>query len=311
MEIYDVLIIGGGPAGVSAAIYARRKLLNIAIISKDIGGQVLLAGYIENFPGYENRTGSGLADIFERQLNEFGVKVLTDQVVKIEKKGDLFKVICEEVELQAKAVIATGGSTHKRLQVPGEDEFFGHGVSCCATCDAPIARNKIAVVVGGGNAAFQSVELLSRFATKVILIHRRDNFRADGILIERIKKLPNVELMPNTMIKEIKGTNKVENVILSNSLTGEECVLQCQKVFVEVGREIRLDYLKGLVKTNELGQVTVDKNQRTSCEGIFAAGDITDLIYGQAIIAAGDGAVAALAAYDFLAQKGLLSDVYR
>jgi thioredoxin reductase (NADPH) len=279
------------------------------LVSKDIGGQVLLAGYIENYPGYENRTGSGLADIFERQLNEFEVEIVTDVVKMVEKSGGYFKVICEEHEFLTKTIIVTGGSTHKKLNIPGEDEFYGNGVSSCATCDAPIARNKNAVVVGGGNAAFQSAELLSRFATKVYLIHRRDHFRADGILIERIKKLRNVELLLNTMVKEIKGTRKVESIILINTKTGEESELQSQKIFVEVGREIKLDYIKHLVKTNEIGQVIVDKNMRTSCDGIFAAGDITDLIHGQAIIAAGDGAVAALSAYDYLADKGLLPDV--
>ena len=305
MQVFDVVIIGGGPGGVSAAIYASRKLLKTVLVSKDIGGQVLLAGYIENYAGYEGRVGSGLADIFERQLNEFGVQVVTDSVKNAEKVGDVFKIICDENELMSRAIIATGGSSYRRLNVPGEDVYFGNGVSACATCDAPMARNKIAVVVGGGNAALQSAELLARFATKVYIIHRRDHFRADGILIERIKKLDNVEPILNTMVKEVKGSRKVEGVILKDTVSGAEIELHAQKVFVEIGRDVKLDYMKHLVKTNERGQVIVNKAQKTSCEGIFAAGDITDLVYGQAIIAAGQGAVAALSAYDYLVEKGL------
>jgi len=303
-DVYDVIIIGGGPAGITAAIYTRRKLLKTLLISRDIGGQVLLTGYIENYPGFVERSGMALADIFERQAKEFGTEIVLGEVKRVEKAEGLFRVISDEGEFLARALIVTGGSSYKRLNVPGEEEFFGRGVSTCATCDAPLARGRVVAVVGGGNAALQGVELLAKYASRVYAIHRRDRFRADEILIERVKKMPNVEPVLNSEVMEIRGDKKVEGVLIRDVRTGEARELKVERVFVEVGREIKPDYVKHLVETNKIGQVVVDRSQRTSCEGIFAAGDITDLRYGQAIIAAGDGAVAALSAYDYLMEKG-------
>jgi thioredoxin reductase (NADPH) len=302
-ETYDVIIVGGGPAGITAAIYARRKLLKTMLISRDIGGQVLLTGYIENYPGYTGRSGGGLADVFEQQVKEFGTEIVLGDVERVEREGELFRVISNEGRFLARAVIVTAGSTYKKLNVPGEEEFFGRGVSTCATCDAPLARGRVAAVVGGGNAALQGAELLAKYASKVYMIHRRDQFRADELLVERAKRLANVEALLNSEVIEVRGDKKVEGVLIRDVRTGEVRELRVERVFVEIGREIKLDYIKHLVETNEIGQVVVDRSQRTSCEGIFAAGDITDLPYGQAVIAAGDGAVAALSAYDYLMQK--------
>ncbi|MDI9644864.1 MAG: FAD-dependent oxidoreductase [Candidatus Verstraetearchaeota archaeon] len=301
--VYDVAVIGGGPAGVTAAIYTKRKLLRTILITKDIGGQVLLTANIENYPGFVERSGGRLADYFEQQLSDLGVDIAYDTVRAVSRESDLFRIECEERELLSRTVIATGGSSHKRLDIPGEKEFFGKGVFVCATCDAPLTKNKVVAVVGGGNAAFQSAELLSKYATKVYLLHRRSDYRADGLLVERVKRLGNVEMMRDTVVKEIKGKDKVEAITVEDLNTGRRSDLVVQRVFVEIGRELKVDYLKGLVKTNERGQVVVDKLQRTSCEGVFAAGEITDLPYGQAIISAGQGAVAGLAAFDYLASK--------
>lgn len=303
-SVYDVAIIGGGPAGVAAAIYTKRKLLRTILISKDIGGQVLLTTNIENYPGFVERSGGKLADYFEQQLKELEVEVAYDTVKHVSKTGGNFRLTCEERELTSRAVIATGGSTHKKLNVPGEEEFLGRGVYMCATCDAPLTKNKVVAVVGGGNAAFQSAELLSKYAAKVYLIHRRQEYRADGLLVERVKRQENVEMMPNSIVREIKGGDRVEVVTVEDLATGKKFDLNVQRVFVEIGREVRIEYLDGLVKTNELGQVVVDRLQRTSCDGIFAAGEITDLPYGQAIISSGQGAVAGLAAFDYLAARG-------
>uniref|UniRef100_A0A7J3V0M6 FAD-dependent oxidoreductase n=1 Tax=Candidatus Methanosuratincola petrocarbonis (ex Vanwonterghem et al. 2016) TaxID=1867261 RepID=A0A7J3V0M6_9CREN len=304
MEIYDVVIIGGGPAGVSAAIYAKRKLLRTALITKEIGGQVLLTSNIENYPGFVERSGMKLAEYFEQQLKEIEVEIFEDTVREVRIEGKMFKAICEEGrEFYCKSVIATGGGSHKKLNVPGEEEFFGRGVYVCATCDAPLTKNKIVAVVGGGNAAFQSADLLARYAAKVYLIHRRGEFRADGILVNRVKGHANVEMITNAVIREIRGKDRVESVLLENLESRQLFDLPVQKVFIEIGKEVKVDYLKGLVQTNEYGQVIVDRLQRTSREGIFAAGEITDLPYGQAIISAGQGAVAALAAFDYISEK--------
>lgn len=303
--VYDVVIVGCGPAGVSAAIYAKRKMLDILIISKDVGGQILLTGYIENYPGFMGVRGQALVEIFETQLRGLGVDVKVGEVEKVEKGDGVFKVVCSEGEFFSKAVIVTGGSVYKKLNVPGENEFLGRGVSFCATCDAPFARNRDVAVVGGGNAALQSAELLSRYAKKVHILHRRDRFRADEILVERVKKYQNVDFVMNTVVTEIKGTNRVEGISIKDLVTGKVGEMVVNMVFIEIGREIKVDYVKPLLKTNELGQIVVDRAQRTTCEGIFAAGDITDRPYQQAIIAAGDGAVAALSAYDYLMEKRL------
>ncbi|MBM5804603.1 MAG: FAD-binding protein [Candidatus Verstraetearchaeota archaeon] len=303
-ETYDVIIVGGGPAGITAAIYTRRKLLKTLLISKDIGGQILLTGYLENYPGFVERSGIALADVFERQIKELGTEILVGEVKRVKRVGDRFKVISSEGEFLARVLIVTGGSSYKKLNVPGEEEFFGRGVSTCATCDAPLARNRVVAVVGGGNAALQGVELLAKYASKVYAIHRRERFRADEILVERVRGMPNVEPVLNSEVKEVRGEKKVEGVLIKDVKTGEVKELMAERVFIEVGREIKLDYIKHLVRINKIGQVIVDREQRTSCRGIFAAGDITDLKYGQAIIAAGDGAVAALSAYDYLMEKG-------
>ena len=307
MENFDVIIIGGGPAGVSAAIYAKRKLLSTLLITREIGGQVLLTSNIENYPGFVERSGMRLAEYFERQLNELGVEIVEDRVKEVRAEGKSFKVVCEEGnEYFGKCLIATGGSSHKKLNVPGEEEFFGKGVYTCATCDAPLTKDKTVAVVGGGNAAFQSADLLARYAKKVYLIHRRGEFRADGLLVKRVKGQGNVEIMTGIAVKEIRGKERVEGVMLESLEDHRLFELPVQKVFIEIGREVKIDYLKGLVQTNQLGQIIVDKLQRTSCDGIFAAGEVTDLPYGQAIISAGQGAVAALSAFDYLKGNPLM-----
>lgn len=299
-ELYDVIIVGAGPAGLSAAVYCRRKLLKTLVISKDIGGQVLLTGGIENYLGYGNKNGIELAGIFESQALEFGTPILTGEVERIEPEGDAFLIKTPDSDFRARAVIVTGGSSYKMLNVPGEEELLGRGVSVCATCDAPFAKDRVVAVVGGGNAAFQSAELLAKYARKVYIIHRRQSFRADEILIERARNNPKIEMFTDTGVAEITGDKKVNGIVLLDLKTDAQRRVDVDMVFIEIGRLVKLDYVKHLVETNKHGQIIVDREQRTSRKGIFAAGDITDLKYGQAIIAAGDGAVAALSAYDYL-----------
>lgn len=299
-ESYDVVIVGAGPAGLSAAVYCRRKLLKTLVISRDIGGQVLLTGNIENYLGYAKKNGMELASIFESQAREFETPIITGDVERIEPDGEEYLVKTADSEYRARAVIVTGGSSYKMLNVPGEERLLGRGVSVCATCDAPFSRGRVVAVVGGGNAAFQSAELLAKYAKKVYIIHRRQTFRADEILVERARKTPLIEMLTDTGVVEITGDEKVNGIVLMDMKSKAQRRLDLDMVFVEIGRVIRLDYVKHLVKTNEIGQIIVDREQKTSRRGIFAAGDITDLKYGQAIIAAGDGAVAALSAYDYL-----------
>ncbi|MDH5806924.1 MAG: FAD-dependent oxidoreductase [Candidatus Methanomethylicaceae archaeon] len=299
-KIYDVIIIGCGPAGASAAIYAVRKKLKTLVISKDIGGQLLITGHLENYLGFIGGNGIDLVEIIKKQLEALNIEIKYEEVKKVEKENDIFKVITEKETFLGKAIIATGGSIPKKLGIPEEENFIGRGISYCAICDAPFARNKVAAVVGGGNSAFHALITVAKYANKVYLIHRRDEFRADAILIDQAKKLNNVEFLTNTIIEKIIGKEKVEGIIIKNLLNGTSYELKVNVVFVEIGREVHVDYIKHLVNIDENNRIIVDKYQRTSCKGIFAAGDITDRPYKQAIISAGDGAVAALSAYDYL-----------
>lgn len=303
MKMYDVIIIGAGAAGLTAAIYARRRLLKTLVISLNIGGQALLTEQIENYPGYLDKSGPKLMRIFEEQARGFGTEILIGYVTKVEKVDDHFKVISNVGEFETKTVIIASGKVPRRLNVPGEDKFLGRGVSTCVTCDAPFARNKVVAVVGGGNSALEGVEVVSKFASKVYLIHRRDQFRADEITVEKVKKIPNVEFILNTIITEMKGDKKLEGVVIQNVKTGETKELKVDMVFLEIGHETKIDFVKHLVKTDEYNQIITNKAAETSCPGIFAAGDVTDSPYKQLVIAAAEGAIAALSAYNYIAKK--------
>lgn len=299
-EVYDVIIIGCGPAGASAAIYAARKKLRALVISRDLGGQLLIAGRLENYLGFIGGESFNLIEIIERQLRELNVEIVLNEVKKVEKMNEIFKVITDKEAFLGRSIIATGGSIPKKLGIPGEEDFIGRGVSYCAICDAPFSRNRTAAVIGGGNSAFHALLTVAKYANKVYLIHRRDSFRADPILIDEARKLNNVEFLMNSTVEKIFGKNKLEGIVIKNLLDGKTYNLNMDVIYIEIGREVNIDYIKHLVKTDESGYIIVDKHQRTSCEGIFAAGDITDRPYKQAIVAAGDGAVAALSAYDYI-----------
>jgi thioredoxin reductase (NADPH) len=241
--------------------------------------------------------------IFEEQARSFGAEILIGYVTRIEKLNDHFKVISNVGEFETKTVIVAGGSIPRKLNVPGEDKFLGRGVSTCVTCDATFAKNKVVAVVGGGNSALEGAEVLSKFANKVYLIHRRDAFRADESTVEKVKKLQNVELVLNSVVIEIRGEKKVESILVKNVKTEEIKEIKVDMVFVEIGREINIDYVKHLVKTDEFNQIIINKACETSCPGIFAAGDVTDIPYKQTVISAGLGAIAALSAYNYIAKK--------
>ncbi len=301
--MYDVIIIGAGAAGLTAAIYARRRLLKTLVISLDIGGQALLTEQIENYPGYLDKSGPKLMRIFEKQARDFGAEIIIGYVSKIEKVDDHFKVISNVGEFEAKTIIVACGRVPRRLNVPGEEKFLGRGVSTCVTCDAPFSKNKVVAVVGGGNSALEGVEVVSRFASKVYLIHRRDQFRADEVTVEKVKNLPNVEFILNTVITEMRGDKKLESIVIKNVKTEEVKELKVDMVFLEIGHEAKIDFVKHLVKTDEYNQIITNKAGETSCPGIFAAGDVTDSPYKQLVVAAAEGAIAALSAYNYIAKK--------
>ncbi len=306
---YDVVIIGGGPAGLAAAIYAARAKLRTAVISKDFGGQVLDAHSVENYPGFVKATGEELMKKFREHAEHFGTELIQGTVQDIRKEGDLFVITTDQGETRAPAVIYATGSTHRKLGVPGEKEFLGKGVSYCAICDAALFKDKVVAVVGGGNTAFMDADLLTQHASKVYIIHRRSEFRAEPVWIERLQKNPKVEFITPYVVERIEGTNRVEKLILKNRETGETKELPVDGVFIDIGMVPQTELAKRVgVELNERGYIVVDEGQRTNVEGFFAAGDVTTGMNNvhQIVTAAAKGAIAALSAYDYLKGKGFV-----
>lgn len=309
-EEFDVVIVGAGPAGLSAAIYTTRFLLDTLVVAKDIGGQLNLTDWVDDYPGLKKIKASLLVDKFRHHAEMFGAKIVDRVVVEgIERLEDgRYRVYGKGVDVIAKAVIFAVGSRRRKLNVPGEAELAGKGVSYCSVCDAPFYKGKDAVVVvGGGDAAFEGAILLSGYVNKVYLVHRRDQFRAKPFYVEMAKSKPNIEFVLNSVVTEIRGKEKVEGVVVRNKITGEEKELKVDGVFIEIGFEPPKEWFRSMgLETDEDGYIKVDEWMRTNLEGVFAAGDCTTLWKGfrQIVTAAAMGAVAAYSVYNYLAEKG-------
>ncbi|MDN5358288.1 MAG: thioredoxin reductase [Candidatus Diapherotrites archaeon] len=306
---YDVVIVGGGPAGLATAIYAARAMLRTAVISKDFGGQVLDAHSVENYPGFIKTTGQELMNAFKEHAEHFGAELIQATVKDIWREGDHFVVDTDRGSTKAPAIIYATGSTHRKLGVPGEEEFLGKGVSYCAICDAALFQGKVVAVVGGGNMAFMDADLLTQHASKVYIIHRRNEFRAEPLWVERLKKNPKVEFITPYVVERIEGTDKVEKLIIKNRETGETKELPVDGVFIDIGMIPQTELAKRVgVELNERGYIIVREDQSTNVSGFFAAGDVTTGMNGvhQIVTAAAKGAIAALSAYDYLKGKGFV-----
>jgi thioredoxin reductase (NADPH) len=306
-EYFDVIIVGAGAAGLTAAIYTSRRALKTLIISKDVGGQAALTTEIENYPGVGLVDGFDLMNRFLGDAKKFGAILKSEEAKKIEVVGDEFLLTTTSHTYRAAAVILAFGLTPRDLGAPGEEEFKGKGVSYCATCDGPFFKGKIVAVVGGGNSALDAAEYISRLASKVYLLHRRDQFRGDEILVDRVKNIANIEILFNTGIGAIKGSTHVESVDLVDA-TNETPTksLAVEGVFVEIGHVAKTDWVGELVEYDDHKQIKVNINCETKTPGLFAAGDVTDIAYKQIIISGGEGSKAALQAYKYLqATKGI------
>ncbi|NJE05099.1 thioredoxin-disulfide reductase [Thermococcus sp. M36] len=306
-KTWDVLIIGAGPAGFTAAIYAARFGLETLIISKDLGGNMALTDLIENYPGFpEGISGSELTNKMHEQVKNLGVDIVFDEVERIDPtECAYYEGPCKFAvktkngkEYKARTIIIAVGAAPRKLHVPGEEEFTGRGVSYCATCDGPLFKGKKVIVVGGGNTALQEALYLKSIGVDVTLVHRRDKFRADKILQDRFKE-SGIPTILNTVVTEIRGTNKVEAVRLKNVKTGEETEMEVDGVFIFIGYEPKTDFVKHLGITDEYGYIPVDMHMRTKVKGIFAAGDITN-VFKQIAVAVGQGAIAANSAKELL-----------
>lgn len=304
--MYDIIIIGAGPAGYAASIYASRYNLKNLIISKELGGQISEAHIIENYPGYTNITGRDLMEKFKEQAEYFGAEIVSGKAVKIIKKDNSFLIIDKNrQEWAASAVIIATGSSYRKLGVIGEDEFAGKGVSYCFVCDGPFFKDKKVAVIGGADSAAMAAGYLAKICSEVYLIFRKQEMTASPIWQERIKNNPKIKIINKTNVIEIQGRQIVEKIVLDNSYKNKN-TLAINGVFIEAGSIPNIDLARKLnVKINKRGYINVDSGQSTNIKGIFAAGDITDGSNGlrQVITAASEGAIAATSVYEYLQQK--------
>ncbi len=299
-KIYDVIIVGAGPAGLTAAIYTCRRALSTLVISKDIGGQIAKAPEIENFPGFECISGVDLTQKMLEQVQKLCADIAFEDVKDINKIKEGFIVKTSGEEYKSKTLILAYGKTPKNLDVKGEEKFCGKGVSYCATCDMPIFKNKIVAITGGGNSAIDAALYGAEIAKQVYVIHRRDEFRADEATIAKAKKTKNIKFILNSVIKEIKGDNFVKSIIVEDVKTTKTQEIPLNGVFAEIGYDVKTQIVKHLVKLDKYQQIITNHDCETSQPGLFAAGDITNTSVKQAVVAAGEGAKAALTAYKYL-----------
>ena len=305
-EIRDVIIIGGGPAGYTAALYAARANLHPLVLEGfAYGGQLMITSDVENYPGFEGGIlGPELMATMRKQAERFGAELLSDDVIAVDLTADPKVVKTESETYLAKAVIIATGSRYKELGVPGEKQLGGHGVSWCATCDGFFFRGHDIAVIGGGDSAMEEAMFLTRFGKSVTVIHRRDTLRASKIMQERAFANPKITFVWDSEVVEVLGTEKVTGLRLRSTKDGTEQVLPVTGVFVAIGHDPRSDLFAGQLATDPDGYLLVDQpSTRTAIEGVFAAGDVVDRTYRQAVTAAGTGCAAALDAERWLASK--------
>ena len=290
--MYDIIIIGSGPAGLSAAIYAQRACLDTIVIEKNgiSGGQVLNTWEVDNYPGFPGVTGFELSRQFREHANKLGARVVQDEVVQVELSGNVKKVVCEEETYEARCVILASGAHHRTLEVPGEEELRGAGVSYCATCDGAFFRGRTVAVVGGGDAALEDAIFLARMCEKVYIVDRRDKLRGAKRLQERLQALENIEFVWNSETVAIEGNAQVEALRLRQTKTGEERRLDVDGVFIAVGIAPESELYAGQLELDEQGYIRADESGQTSVPGVFAAGDVRTKALRQILTAASDGA---------------------
>ncbi len=306
-NLYDIIIIGAGPAGMTAGVYVARKKLKTLIISKDIGGQASWSSDIENYLGFSMITGPDLVKKFEDHLEEFKedleLRISISGIKDIKKKGKNFVVTTGDGKTEtAKAIIIAGGKVPRLLGVPGEKEFLNRGVAYCAYCDGPLFKGKDVAIIGGGNSALDSALNVSKIVKQIYIINITKELNGDKVMIDKVMDLPHIRVMNNTEAVAIEGEKTVSSIRIKSRDGGLQKDLPVSGVFIEVGSLPATDYLKGLVKLNKHSEIIIDEYNMTSVAGIFAAGDITTVIEKQIITAAGEGAKAAIQASQYLAK---------
>ncbi len=299
--MFDVIVVGGASAGLTAALYASRQNMKTLVLTKDIGGQAILTDDIENYPGFERTGGLELMSKFEEQARSYGAEIRYEEVIGIrEDEPSCFRVKTTSNEYAGCAIILAFGKTPRDLNVPGEQELKGKGVSYCAVCDGPLFKQKKLAVVGAGDPALDAAVYLKSLASQVYIIHRTDKPVGSEETLAILNSEENVDFIPNSVVKRINGTTKVQSISLEETQGKTLSELEVDGIFIEMGYVAKTDIVKDIVTLNGNREIIVDKECATSHPGIFAAGDVTDTPYKQAVISAGQGCIAALSAYNYL-----------
>jgi len=303
MNTYDLIIVGGGPAGITAGIYAARQKLKTLLITKEFGGQISKKAVdIENYPGFKKISGPELIKRLEEHLKTQEIEIKISEVVKVEKKKEEFVISTTEKEkIFSRAVIIATGADPRPLEVPGEKEFIGRGVSYCVTCDGPVFKDKTIAVIGGGNAGFEAAIFMTNYAKKIYILEYGEKVKADQTNQEIAQKSGKIEIITSAAVKEIKGENFVNSLIYTDLKTKKEKKLDIEGVFIEIGRQPATSFVKGLVDFNERDEIKVEfETYQTKTPGLFAVGDVNVGVYKQIITACGEGCKAALSAYSYI-----------
>lgn len=304
-KIYDMLVVGGGPAGYTAALYAARSGFTAAVLEKMTpGGQMVLTHQIDNYPGFElGIDGYSLAEQMRRGAERFGVETVLTQVESAQLSGKVKTVTTDRGTFRGRTVVIATGASPRRLGLPAEEEMIGRGVSYCAACDGMFFRNKTVVVVGGGNSAVGDALILSRIAKEVILVHRRNTLRATRIYHEQLQKTENITLCMESAVEQLLGQEMVSGVVIRDLATGESREVPCQGLFISVGRAPETGLFAGQLELDEGGYIRADETTRTAIDGVYAAGDVRTKLLRQVVTATADGACAAHAAEEYLAHQ--------
>jgi len=309
-QIYSLIIIGGGPAGMSAGIYASRQRIKTLLLTKDFGGQMAKKAVpIENYPGFEKISAFDLISRMKNHLKKSEIEIKEgEEVISIEKENEIFEVKTKKGNTYfSHSIIVATGADPRKLKIPGEEEFLGKGVSYCVLCDGPLFKEKEVAVIGGGESGFEAAVALANWAKKIYILEFAKEVKASQKIQEEAKRTQKIEVITQAKVKEIRGEKFVKEILFEDQKEKKDKILKVNGVFVEIGTVPASNFLKGLVEFNEKGEIKVNpRTQETSLPGIFAAGDVTDNLFKQIVVAAGEGAKAALSAYFYLKKKNLL-----
>lgn len=305
-KIFDSIIIGASAAGLSSAIYLKRQNKDFLIIGKDIGGEMLLSGIVENYPGFPLTNGVEITQKFKEHIQKYGIEVILDEVIKLVKINNEFKIVTKKSEYLSKTIIIASGSNPKKLNIPGEEKFYHKGVSYCSVCDLPLFKDKVVAIIGAGNSALEAGIMANKICKKAYIINKNPKFKGDKILIDQVANFENVKVIYNALTQEIYGDEFVKGIKYLDQNTGEIKDLEVDGVFIHIGLKPNSEFVPDEWEIkNEYNEIMIDKLCQTKIPGVFSAGDVTDIPHKQIGIAVGQGIISALSAIDYLNKNNL------